>query len=104
MLRALLRLGFEWEAYQHFAFLIETMLGSGVQIMYGLAGERDLPERTLDHLSGYRGARPVRVGNGAFDQHQHDVWGMILDSVYTHARHQGTQMGPAPWQRDCPAG
>jgi GH15 family glucan-1,4-alpha-glucosidase len=97
MLRALLRLGFEWEAYQYFAFLIETMLGSGVQIMYGLAGERDLPERTLDHLSGYRGARPVRVGNGAFDQHQHDVWGMILDSVYTHARHQGTQMGPAGW-------
>ncbi len=97
MLRALLRLGFEWEAYQYFAFLIETMLGSGVQIMYGLAGERELPERTLDHLSGYRGARPVRVGNGAFDQHQHDVWGMILDSVYTHARHQGTQMGPAGW-------
>jgi alpha,alpha-trehalase len=49
------------------------------------------------HLSGYRGARPVRVGNGAFDQHQHDVWGMILDSVYTHARHQGAQMGPAGW-------
>jgi GH15 family glucan-1,4-alpha-glucosidase len=97
MLRALLRLGFEWEAYQYFAFLIETMLGSGVQIMYGLAGERNLPERTLDHLSGYRGARPVRVGNGAFDQHQHDVWGMILDSVYTHARHQGTQMGPSGW-------
>ena len=39
----------------------------------------------------------MRVGNGAFDQHQHDVWGMILDSVYTHARHQGTQMGPAGW-------
>ena len=73
------------------------MLGKSVQIMYGLGGERDLPERTLDHLSGYRGARPVGVGNGAFDQRQHDVWGMILDSVYTHARHQGTQMGPAGW-------
>jgi alpha,alpha-trehalase len=97
MLRALLRLGFDWEAYQYFAFLIEAALGGGVQIMYGLGGERDLPERTLDHLSGYRNARPVRVGNGAFDQHQHDVWGMILDSVYTHARHQATQMGPAGW-------
>ena len=97
MLRALLRLGFEWEAYEYFAFLMETMLGTGVQIMYGIGGERDLAERTLDHLSGYRGARPVRVGNGAFDQRQHDVWGMILDSVYTHARHQGTQMGPAGW-------
>ena len=97
MLRALLRLGFDWEAYQYFAFLIEAVLGGGVQIMYGLGGERDLPEQTLAHLSGYRGARPVRVGNGAFDQRQHDVWGMILDSIYTHTQHQGTQMGPAGW-------
>jgi GH15 family glucan-1,4-alpha-glucosidase len=97
MLRALMRLGFEWEAYEYFAFLMEALLGGGIQIMYGLGGERDLPERTLDHLSGYRGARPVRVGNGAFDQRQHDVWGMILDSVYTHARHQGAHMGPAAW-------
>jgi GH15 family glucan-1,4-alpha-glucosidase len=99
MLRALLRLGFDWEAYQYFAFLMEAALGGSVQIMYGLGGERDLRERTLTHLSGYRGAQPVRVGNGAFDQRQHDVWGMILDSVYTHARHQGTQMGPAGWDR-----
>jgi alpha,alpha-trehalase len=98
MLRALLRLGFEWEAYEYFAFLMEALLGGGsIQIMYGLGGERDLPERTLDHLSGYRDARPVRVGNGAFDQRQHDVWGMILDSVYTHARYQGAHMGPAGW-------
>jgi len=97
MLRALFRLGFEWEAFQYFAFLTEATLGGSVQIMYGLGGERDLPERTLDHLSGYRDARPVRVGNGAFDQRQHDVWGMILDSIYTHARHLGTQMGPAGW-------
>jgi alpha,alpha-trehalase len=97
MLRALLRLGFAWEAYEYFAFLMEALLGGGIQIMYGLGGERELPERTLDHLSGYRGARPVRVGNGAFDQHQHDVWGMILDSVYTHARYQGAHIGPAGW-------
>jgi alpha,alpha-trehalase len=97
MLRALLRLGFEWEAYEYFAFLMETLLGGGIQIMYGIGGERDLPERTLDHLSGYRGARPVRVGNGAFDQRQHDVWGMILDSVYTHARYGGAHIGPAGW-------
>ena len=97
MLRALMRLGFEWEAYEYFAFLMGTLLGGGIQIMYGLGGERDLPERTLDHLSGYRGARPVRIGNGAFDQRQHDVWGMILDSVYTHARYEGAHMGPAGW-------
>ncbi len=56
--------------------------------MYGIGGERDLTERTLDHLSGYRGSRPVRVGNGAWDQHQNDVWGMLLDAVDTHL-HQG---------------
>jgi GH15 family glucan-1,4-alpha-glucosidase len=49
--------------------------------MYGIGGERDLTEKTLDHLSGYQGARPVRIGNGAWNQQQHDVWGMILDAL-----------------------
>src|SRR5215475_12838488 len=98
MLRALLRLGFEWEAYQYFAFLMETMLGSGVQIMYGLAGERDLPERTLDHLSGYRGARPVRVGNGAWNQQQHDVWGMIADAIDVQFRRGAAQIVAPVWE------
>ena len=52
--------------------------------MYGIGGERELEEQTLDHLSGYEGARPVRVGNGAYNQDQHDVWGAMLDSVYLH--------------------
>jgi GH15 family glucan-1,4-alpha-glucosidase len=52
--------------------------------MYGIDGEKALPETTLDHLSGYEGARPVRIGNGAYDQRQHDVWGAVLDSVYLH--------------------
>ncbi len=54
--------------------------------MYGVDGERELDEHTLDHLSGYEGARPVRIGNGAYDQQQHDVWGALLDSVYLHTR------------------
>ena len=54
--------------------------------MYGIDGRAELPERTLDHLSGYESAKPVRVGNGAFDQDQHDVWGAILDSFYLHAK------------------
>ena len=49
--------------------------------MYGIGGETDLTEHTLDHLSGYRDSRPVRIGNGAYDQQQHDVWGMLLDAV-----------------------
>ena len=54
--------------------------------MYGIGGEAELPERTLDHLSGYEGARPVRVGNDAYKQDQHDVWGAILDSFYLHTK------------------
>ena len=57
--------------------------------MYGIGGERDLTEHTLDHLSGYRGSRPVRIGNGALDQRQHDVWGMLLDAMATHERRGG---------------
>ena len=93
MLRSLYRLGFEWEALEYFAFVLEAVGGGqggdgsfSLQIMYGIGGERDLTEHTLDHLSGYRGSRPVRVGNGAWDQHQNDVWGMLLDAVDTHVR------------------
>ncbi len=53
-----------------------------LQIMYGLRGERDLTERSLDHLSGYRGSRPVRVGNAAYTQAQHDIYGVLMDVVY----------------------
>jgi GH15 family glucan-1,4-alpha-glucosidase len=54
--------------------------------MYGIDGRRDLTESTLDHLSGYAGARPVRIGNGAFDQRQNDVFGAVLDSILLHTR------------------
>jgi GH15 family glucan-1,4-alpha-glucosidase len=54
--------------------------------MYGVGGERDLTEQELPNLSGYEGAKPVRIGNGAFKQRQHDVWGAMLDSVYLHTR------------------
>jgi GH15 family glucan-1,4-alpha-glucosidase len=84
MLRALYRLGFGWEAIEYWGFVLDAVTGGDLnrtpelQIMYGIGGERDLTEKTLDHLSGYEGARPVRVGNGAWNQQQHDVWGMIL--------------------------
>ena len=57
-----------------------------LQIMYGIGGERDLTESTLDHLTGYDGARPVRIGNGAYTQRQNDVFGAVLDSVYLHTK------------------
>jgi alpha,alpha-trehalase len=86
MLWALLSLGFEWEANDFFYFIADVASGDKLQVMYGLSGERDLEERTLDHLEGYEGARPVRVGNAAYKQEQHDVWGALLDSVYLHTR------------------
>lgn len=53
-----------------------------LQIMYGLRGERDLTERTLEHLEGYRGSQPVRIGNAAYTQSQHDIYGVMLDVIY----------------------
>jgi GH15 family glucan-1,4-alpha-glucosidase len=54
--------------------------------MYGIDGRRDLTESTRDDLSGYAGASPVRIGNGAFDQRQNDVYGAALDSILLHTR------------------
>ena len=87
MLWGLYTLGFDREANDFFYFLSDLAEGEAdLQIMYGIGGERELTEETLDHLSGYDGARPVRIGNGAWDQRQHDVWGVLLDSVYLHTR------------------
>ncbi|HEX4219984.1 MAG TPA: glycoside hydrolase family 15 protein, partial [Acidimicrobiales bacterium] len=96
ILRALFELGFDWEAFQYYAFIIDAIAGGPLQIMYGIGGERELTEHVLDHLSGYEGAKPVRTGNGAYDQQQHDVWGMVMDSVAVHVAH-ASQLGPLAW-------
>ena len=68
MLRSPYELGFGWEAVEYFGFIIDAVSSGGrdgpfeLQIMYGIGGERELTERTLDHLSGWRESRPVRVG------------------------------------------
>jgi GH15 family glucan-1,4-alpha-glucosidase len=80
-------LGFDWEANDFFHFVADVAEGEeDLQIMYGVHGERRLEERILDHLSGYEDARPVRVGNSAYKQRQHDAWGALLDSIYLHTR------------------
>jgi GH15 family glucan-1,4-alpha-glucosidase len=80
-------LGFDREADDFFFFIADACReGQALQVMYAVGGERDLTEESLPHLSGYEGAFPVRVGNGAFSQQQHDVWGAVLDSVLLHAR------------------
>jgi alpha,alpha-trehalase len=88
MLWGLYTLGFDWEANDFFYFIADVAEAEEgrLQIMYGIDGEDDLSEHTLDHLSGYEGARPVRIGNGAFCQDQHDVWGALLDSFYLHTK------------------
>ena len=104
MLRSLYRLGFDWEAIEYWGFVLEAVTGGDLnrkpelQIMYGIGGERDLTEHTLDNLSGYRGARPVRVGNGAWNQQQHDVWGMILDALDVQFHSGAGQIVAPVWE------
>jgi GH15 family glucan-1,4-alpha-glucosidase len=87
-LQALHFLNLDWEADEFMQFVadLEVNADGALQIMYGIDGRRDLTEWTVDELSGYAGARPVRVGNGAFDQRQNDVYGAALDSIFLHSR------------------
>ncbi len=88
-LQALHFLNLDWEADEFMQFVadVEPTGDGSLQIMYGIDGRRDLTESTRDDLSGYAGARPVRIGNGAFDQRQNDVFGAVLDSILIHTRH-----------------
>ena len=91
-LYALLRIGFTNEA-SRFMHWLESQIDpfdgdwSNIQILYGIDGRRHLEEITLDHLEGYRGSRPVRIGNGAYDQLQLDIYGELMDSVYLFNRY-----------------
>jgi alpha,alpha-trehalase len=84
-------LGFDWEADDFMQFVADLKRDEdgALQIMYGLGGECDLTETLLDHLHGYDGAVPVRIGNGAYNQKQNDVFGSVLDSVYLHTKMGG---------------
>src|SRR5271154_2108040 len=87
---SLMRLGFLEEAASFMDWLqqrCETATAErDVMIMYSVAGSENIPETTLDHLDGYNGAKPVRIGNGAVGQRQLDVYGEIMDSVYLYNR------------------
>lgn len=84
---ALHTLGFDQEARDFMRFIVDVCKNHpDLQIMYGIGHEKQLEEKILDHLDGYGGAKPVRIGNGAFDQRQNDVWGALLDSVYLHEK------------------
>jgi GH15 family glucan-1,4-alpha-glucosidase len=78
------------EAGEFVSFMTSSAGGGGaLQIMYGIAGEHDLSERELPHLRGWRGSAPVRVGNGAWNQTQLDVYGELLNTLYLYREQLG---------------
>ncbi|MBM7797882.1 GH15 family glucan-1,4-alpha-glucosidase [Microlunatus panaciterrae] len=97
-LEALLSHGYRTEALNWRSWLLRAIAGDpqDIQIMYGVAGERLLPERELTWLPGYQGARPVRVGNGAVDQFQADVVGEVMVALDS-ARRSGIEEGEFSW-------
>ena len=90
-LYGLLRIGFTEEAHAFMKWLEaragEVKAPGTLQIVYGIDGRHNLKEQTLDHLDGYRGSRPVRIGNGAYGQLQLDIFGELLDSLYLYNKH-----------------
>jgi GH15 family glucan-1,4-alpha-glucosidase len=90
-LYALLRIGFTEEAAQFMQWLErcshDLNPDGSLQIMYGIKGEQTLSEETLDHLEGYKGSHPVRVGNSAYNQLQLDIYGELMDSVYLYNKY-----------------
>jgi GH15 family glucan-1,4-alpha-glucosidase len=102
-LYGLLRLGFTEEAGAFMNWLTDRFRegvdrsGDPLQTMYSIHGDRELPEQTLDHLEGYRGSAPVRIGNAAAEQLQLDIYGELIDSVYLYNKY-GTPIYHAAWQ------
>jgi GH15 family glucan-1,4-alpha-glucosidase len=97
-LTALLAAGFTDEAQEWRQWLVRAVAGDpeDLQIMYGVDGSRELPERVLDHLPGYEGSSPVRVGNAAVDQRQTDVLGELMAALHT-ARASGLEESDDSW-------
>jgi len=81
-------LGHTRVAERFLQFIINTIpdKDEAIQIMYGINGEKQLTEHILEHLSGYKGSGPVRVGNAAYDQTQHDIYGVLLDVIYQQCK------------------
>jgi GH15 family glucan-1,4-alpha-glucosidase len=97
-LGALVSAGYHKEAEAWRDWLLRAVAGdpADLQIMYGVAGERRLPEFELPHLSGFAGSAPVRIGNGAVNQLQLDVYGEVMDSLWL-ARRAGLSPKPHMW-------
>lgn len=101
-LYGLLRIGFTEEAAEFMAFLEfvsrDVEPDAPLHVMYGIDGRRLLDEEPLDHLGGYKGSRPVRIGNKAYAQLQLDIYGELMDSVYLYNKH-GSPISYDLWRR-----
>jgi GH15 family glucan-1,4-alpha-glucosidase len=89
-LYGLMRIGFTEEAYAFMHWLwsrLQEAEHGMIQLMYSIEGRHELDERTLDHLEGYRGSRPVRIGNAAYRQLQLDIYGELMDAVYLYNKY-----------------
>jgi GH15 family glucan-1,4-alpha-glucosidase len=100
VLYSFLRMGYHEEAHQYMSFLhgvtAAPEFDGELRVMYGIDGRSNLPEETLEHLDGYKGSRPVRIGNGAFDQLQLDIYGELIDSIYLYDK-WGTPISHETW-------
>jgi GH15 family glucan-1,4-alpha-glucosidase len=90
-------LGFVGEAEDYFAFVADVSEDGPLQVLYGVWGERDLPEVIHEQLGGYEGAEPVRSGNCAAHQTQLDMWGVVLDAIWVHVK-LGGELTERTWR------
>jgi GH15 family glucan-1,4-alpha-glucosidase len=104
-LQALFWLGYIKEADEYVRWLVSECRNiekdgpEDLQIMYGLRGQKDLTEETLNHLDGYKDSKPVRIGNGAYDQRQWDVYGGILNMMWRlHKMRKDYELSPHLWE------
>jgi len=99
---ALMRIGFDEEAGRFMEWILDRCRQANpdgsLQLMYGIDGRREIPETTLDHFEGYKGSRPVRIGNAAHGQLQLDIYGELMDSVYLYNKY-GTPISHELWQK-----
>jgi GH15 family glucan-1,4-alpha-glucosidase len=88
------QLGHDSVVRKYLNFIINIMPAKDekIQIMYGINGEKDLTEFELDHLAGYEGSRPVRIGNAAYEQKQNDIYGILIDVIYENFRIHNTTL------------
>ncbi|KAI8986303.1 glycoside hydrolase family 15 protein [Trametes punicea] len=100
-LHALIRLGFTEEAHAYMEFIFDRIMecsDGSLKIMYTIHGTTDFPEEELNHLDGYKSSRPVRIGNGAIDQLQLDIYGELLDCIYLSQKY-GRPLSLAVWNK-----